>query len=64
MRLRWLMTAVNQNNKSGKFQTQMTSDMESIMLPYFLNIECYNEWTLVQLHVLIVSAQKILLQKI
>ena len=26
-----------QNNNSGKFQTQMSSDMESITLPYFLN---------------------------
>ena len=26
-----------QNNNSGKFQMQMTSDMESIMLPYFFN---------------------------
>ena len=30
-----------QNNNSGKFQTQMTSD--SIMLPYFLNKVIMNE---------------------
>ena len=39
-RLRTRLTAgfqSKQNNNSGKFQTQMTSDMENIMLPYFLN---------------------------
>ena len=49
------MTAVCQsiqNNKSGKFQTQMTSAMESTMLPYFFE-QSYNERTLVDFKIML-----------
>ena len=42
----WL-TAVNQNKNSGKFQTQMTSDVYSIMFPYFFE-QSYDERTLAE----------------